>query len=297
LSFAIEDTFNLTRVNTLQPPNAPRNVAKPSKMTTRVGQWSNVEDEGKRFLLPQNLRETNLTDSVLKAAISKYGLNQWARCASLLAKKSAKQCKVRADYMEAEIRREKLTMEDAMVRMAGYVSPLGTDDGATGTDCAKDPSLKKTEWTVEEDQRLLTMAKLLPTQWRTIAPIVGRSATQCLERYQKLLDDQEANESGDLGLAGPEGGEAAAPSADDVRRLRPGEVDAYAESRPARPDVCKPQHLYLTHTDGRGEESPLISMRKAKRCKLENESYFDSTDSGKAIRSQGKVGKRQREES
>ena len=111
-----------------------------------------------------------------------------------------------------------------------------------------DPSLKKTEWTVEEDQRLLTMAKLLPTQWRTIAPIVGRSATQCLERYQKLLDEQEARESGDLGLAGPDGGEAAAPSADDVRRLRPGEVDAYAESRPARPDavVSNYPHVMLT---------------------------------------------------
>ncbi|KAH7080349.1 pre-mRNA splicing factor component-domain-containing protein [Paraphoma chrysanthemicola] len=151
-------------------------------VVTKVGQWSNVEDE------------------VLKAAISKYGLNQWARCASLLAKKTAKQCKARWNEW-------------------------------------LDPSIKKTEWSREDDEKLLTMAKLLPTQWRTIAPIVGRTATQCLERYQKLLDEQEARESGDLGLAGPEGGEAAAPSAEDVRRLRPGEVDAYSESRPARPDA------------------------------------------------------------
>jgi pre-mRNA-splicing factor CDC5/CEF1 len=194
-----------------------------------------VEDEGKRSLLPQNLREIHLTDSVLKAAISKYGLNQWARCASLLAKKSAKQCKVRADHMVhmAESRREKLT--SLQMRWSEYI----------------DPSLKRTEWTVEEDQRLLTMAKLLPTQWRTIAPIVGRSATQCLERYQKLLDDQEAREGGDLGLAGPEGGEAAAPSADDVRRLRPGEVDAYAESRPARPDAI-----------GKYPSKPLTKLKK-----------------------------------
>ncbi|KAF2255701.1 hypothetical protein BU26DRAFT_512671 [Trematosphaeria pertusa] len=151
-------------------------------VVTKVGQWSNVEDE------------------VLKAAISKYGLNQWARCASLLAKKTAKQCKARWNEW-------------------------------------LDPSIKKTEWSREDDEKLLTMAKLLPTQWRTIAPIVGRTATQCLERYQKLLDEQEARESGDLGLAGPEGGETAAPTAEDVRRLRPGEVDAYAESRPARPDA------------------------------------------------------------
>lgn len=151
-------------------------------VVTKVGQWSNVEDE------------------VLKAAISKYGLNQWARCASLLAKKTAKQCKARWNEW-------------------------------------LDPSIKKTEWSREDDEKLLTMAKLLPTQWRTIAPIVGRTATQCLERYQRLLDEQESRESGDLGLAGPEGGESAAPTAEDVRRLRPGEVDAYAEARPARPDA------------------------------------------------------------
>ena len=49
----------------------------PSMVVTKIGQWSNVEDE------------------VLKAAISKYGLNQWARVSSLLAKKTAKQCKAR----------------------------------------------------------------------------------------------------------------------------------------------------------------------------------------------------------
>ena len=43
----------------------------------------------------------------------------------------------------------------------------------------------------------------MPTQWRTIAPIVGRTATQCLERYQKLLDEAEAKENEELGLAGP----------------------------------------------------------------------------------------------
>jgi pre-mRNA-splicing factor CDC5/CEF1 len=75
------------------------------------------------------------------------------------------------------------------------------------------------EWSREEDEKLLHLAKLMPTQWRTIAPIVGRTATQCLERYQKLLDEAEARENDELGLGGP-GTEASAPSADDVRRLR-----------------------------------------------------------------------------
>ena len=75
----------------------------------------------------------------------------------------------------------------------------------------------------------------MPTQWRTIAPIVGRTATQCLERYQKLLDEAEAKEHEELGLAGPSDG-ATGPSADDIRKLRPGEIDPDPETKPARPD-------------------------------------------------------------
>ena len=138
----------------------------------------------------------DIEDEILKASVSKYGLNQWARVSSLLARKTPKQCKARWNEW-------------------------------------LDPSIKKIEWSKEEDEKLLHLAKILPTQWRTIAPIVGRTANQCLERYQKLLDEAEQRESSGLGLAGP-GGEAQAPSADDVRRLRPGEVDPDPETKPAR---------------------------------------------------------------
>jgi pre-mRNA-splicing factor CDC5/CEF1 len=143
---------------------------------------------------------TNIEDEILKASVSKYGLNQWARVSSLLARKTPKQCKARwAEWL--------------------------------------DPGIRKIEWSREEDEKLLHLAKLMPTQWRTIAPIVGRTATQCLERYQKLLDEAEAREKQEFGLAGPDGGETAPPSADDVRKLRPGELDPDPESKPARPDT------------------------------------------------------------
>lgn len=89
-------------------------------------------------------------DEILKAAVMKYGKNQWSRIASLLHRKSAKQCKAR------------------------WFEWL-------------DPSIKKTEWSREEDEKLLHMAKLMPTQWRTISQIIGRTAAQCLERYETLL--------------------------------------------------------------------------------------------------------------
>jgi len=74
----------------------------------------------------------------------------------------------------------------------------------------------------------------MPTQWRTIAPIVGRTAAQCYERYQKLLDEAEAKENEELGISGPSG--ESGTTADDIRRLRPGEIDPDPETKPARPD-------------------------------------------------------------
>ena len=128
----------------------------------------------------------NTEDEILKAAVMKYGKNQWARVASLLNRKSAKQCKAR------------------------WYEWL-------------DPSIKKTEWSRDEEEKLLHLAKLMPNQWRTIAPIVGRTAGQCMEHYEKLLDMvQEKITGGD--------------DADDPRRLRAGEIDPAPETKPARPD-------------------------------------------------------------
>lgn len=136
-------------------------------MQLKGGVWKNSEDE------------------ILKAAVMKYGLNQWSRVASLLPRKTPKQCKAR------------------------WIEWL-------------DPNVKKTEWTREEEERLLHLAKLMPAQWRTIAPLVGRTPAQCIEHYEKLLDAAQGAEAKD--------------KKDDPRRLRPGEIDPQPEIKPARPD-------------------------------------------------------------
>jgi len=136
----------------------------------------------------------NTEDEILKAAVMKYGKNQWARVASLLSRKSAKQCKAR------------------------WYEWL-------------DPSIKKTEWHRDEEEKLLHLAKLMPNQWRTIAPIVGRTAAQCMEHYEKLLDQAQESMEGSSSSSA-----SATVAADDPRRLRPGEIDPTPETKPARPD-------------------------------------------------------------
>lgn len=55
--------------------------------------------------------------------------------------------------------------------------------------------MKKTEWTLEEEEKLLHLAKIMPSQWRTIAPIVGRTAYQCLMHYEELLDQAQGKQT------------------------------------------------------------------------------------------------------
>ena len=190
------------------------------KIVIKGGVWKNTEDE------------------ILKAGVMKYGLNNWARIASLLNRKSAKQCKAR------------------------WYEWL-------------DPAIKKTEWTREEDEKLLHLAKLMPTQWRTIAPIVGRTATQCLERYERLLDmasglDEDVN---------------------DARRLRPGEIDPHPESKPARPDavdmdddekeMLSEARARLANTKGKK------AKRKAREKQLEEARRLASLQKKRELRAAG----------
>ncbi|KAH8584038.1 CDC5 cell division cycle 5-like [Cryptosporidium sp. chipmunk genotype I] len=126
----------------------------------------------------------NSEDEILKAAVMKYGLNNWSRVASLLIMKSAKQCKSR------------------------WYEWL-------------DPRVKKTEWSRAEEEKLLHLAKLFPCQWRTIAPLVGRTAHQCLEHYELLLDRATGQKI---------------PKELDPRVLKPGEIDPNPETKPSKPD-------------------------------------------------------------
>ncbi|CAO2608837.1 Cell division cycle 5-like protein [Lemmus lemmus] len=138
-----------------------------------------------RIMIKGGMRR-NTEDEILKAAVMKYGKNRWSRIASSLHKKSAKQCKAR------------------------WYEWL-------------DPSIKRTEWCREEKEKLLYLATLMPTQWQTIAPIIGRTVAQCLEYYEFLLNKTAQRENEE-------------ETRDDPRKHKPGEIDATPETKPARPD-------------------------------------------------------------
>lgn len=95
---------------------------------------------------------TNVEDEILKVAVMKYGQNQWARISSLLVRKTPKQCKARwTEWL--------------------------------------DPTIRKDPWTFKEDERLLHLSKLYPSQWASISDMMGRTSQMCLDRYEYLLEN------------------------------------------------------------------------------------------------------------
>lgn len=140
----------------------------------------------------------------------KYGKNQWSRIASLLHRKSAKQCKARWLVFHTNV--ERINAYYSTCTAGKFISQFYENFFFLFRYEWLDPSIKKvrmlsfkvyyiiivthscillccwqTEWSREEDEKLLHLAKLMPTQWRTIAPLIGRTASQCLERYEFLL--------------------------------------------------------------------------------------------------------------
>lgn len=180
----------------------------------------------------------------------KYGQNQWARISSLLTRKTPKQCKARwCEWL--------------------------------------DPSIKKVEWSREEEEKLLHLAKLMPTQWRTIAPLVGRTPAQCLEHYEKLLDTAAA-----AGSSEPT--PMASSSLQEARKLRPGEIDPSPETKPARPDpvdmeedekeMLSEARARLANTQGKK------AKRKAREKMLEDARRLASLQKRRELRAAGLSG-------
>jgi pre-mRNA-splicing factor CDC5/CEF1 len=56
-----------------------------------------------------------------------------------------------------------------------------------------------------------------------------------MEAYEAAMRRAEEAEGGEFALSGPSGADHL-QSAEDIRKLRPGEVDSYPEHRPAKPD-------------------------------------------------------------
>ncbi|GJS09309.1 cell division cycle 5-like protein, partial [Tanacetum coccineum] len=141
-----------------------------------------------------------------------------------------------------------------------------------------DPCIKKIDSTQQEDENLLHLSKLLPSQWRSIAPLVGRTPSQCLQCYERLLDAACAK------YGTYEAGDA-------LRKLHHGEIDPNSESKPARPDpvdmdqdekeMLSEARAWLSNMRGKK------AKRKARKKQLEEARRLTSLQRTRELKSTG----------
>lgn len=137
---------------------------------------------------------TNVEDQILKAAVQKYGVHQWSKVASLIQKKTARQCEIRwKEYL--------------------------------------DPTLNFQEFSKQEDERLLQLVKTLPNQWRTIAEMMGRTSQQCLERYNFLLESTRKDGADTNNVMDVNPSLETQPAKPDAEELAEDEREMIAEAR------------------------------------------------------------------
>lgn len=188
---------------------------------------------------------TNAEDEVLKSGVMKYGKMNWGRIASLITRKTADQCKARwTEWL--------------------------------------DPDINRSEWTHEEEAKLLDLVQAMPSMWRSIADqMPGRTAAQCLERHEMLLDRAR----GEAAEAGKQQG------------IRLGEQDQHWESKPARADAVDMDSYEqdmldaargrLANTKGKKElrkerERKLAENRRRQQLQKERELREAGIDVGKS---------------
>ncbi|KIO29975.1 hypothetical protein M407DRAFT_20842 [Tulasnella calospora MUT 4182] len=144
---------------------------------------------------------TEEEDQALLDLVSSHGKNNWSFVASMLPYvRSARQCSDRyRNSLDPSIRRAKWTKEedDNLAKAVAELGPKWSKvkqfvPGRTGAQCRErwvnqvDPSVKRTDFTEEEDARIIEL-KAKGLDWPAIAAeIGGRTDNQCWRRWKIL---------------------------------------------------------------------------------------------------------------
>lgn len=171
---------NATQTQPSQPPNK-----KQKKASRERAPWTPEED------------------NLLRLAVQLYGdkTEKWAKIAACVPGRTNKNCRKRWFHsLDPSLRKGAWTDEEDQLLREGVMkypnqwSKIADMlEGRTDDQCAKrwreslDPSIDRSEWTPEEDRRLMEKYEEFGSQWQKIAQFFdGRPGLHCRNRWRKL---------------------------------------------------------------------------------------------------------------
>ncbi|KAI8378011.1 uncharacterized protein BYT42DRAFT_364731 [Radiomyces spectabilis] len=161
----------------------------------------------KRWKLPSRSRErapwTPEEDNLLRLAVQLYGdkTEKWAKIAACVPGRTNKNCRKRWFHsLDPSLKKGAWTDEEDQLLREGVVkypnqwSKIADMlEGRTDDQCAKrwreslDPSIDRSDWTPEDDKRLMEKYEEFGSQWQKIAQFFdGRPGLHCRNRWRKL---------------------------------------------------------------------------------------------------------------
>ncbi|KAI9014542.1 hypothetical protein CLU79DRAFT_367550 [Phycomyces nitens] len=142
-------------------------------------------------------------DNLLRLAVQLYGdkTEKWAKIAACVPGRTNKNCRKRWFHsLDPSLRKGTWTDEEDQLLREGvtkypnqWSKIADMLEGRTDDQCAKrwreslDPSIDRSDWSTEEDARLMEKYDLFGSQWQRIAQFFdGRPGLHCRNRWRKL---------------------------------------------------------------------------------------------------------------
>ncbi|KAL0078237.1 hypothetical protein F4703DRAFT_1797256 [Phycomyces blakesleeanus] len=146
---------------------------------------------------------TSEEDNLLRLAVQLYGdkTEKWAKIAACVPGRTNKNCRKRWFHsLDPSLRKGTWTDEEDQLLREGvtkypnqWSKIADMLEGRTDDQCAKrwreslDPSIDRSDWSAEEDARLMEKYDLFGSQWQRIAQFFdGRPGLHCRNRWRKL---------------------------------------------------------------------------------------------------------------
>ncbi|KAI7880141.1 hypothetical protein K492DRAFT_162879 [Lichtheimia hyalospora FSU 10163] len=207
VNVTVTNANNDTQQNVDPNENTPSTLYSNNHTMTASSSTSTitVEPDPKRHRKMLGEREpwTPEEDNLLRLAVQLYGdrTEKWAKIAACVPGRSNKKCRKRWFHsLDPSLRKGAWTEEEDQKLREGVMkypnqwSKIADMlEGRTDDQCAKrwreslDPSIDRSEWTTDEDERLLALYQDYGSQWQKIAQhFEGRPGLHCRNRWRKL---------------------------------------------------------------------------------------------------------------